>query len=75
AGRGTDIILGGSAEHIAWEELSQKYESRIQVPKAEWDQLVKEIEKREGMDVEADEVTQLGGLHVIGSERHDSRRI
>ncbi|QDT98373.1 preprotein translocase subunit SecA [Gimesia aquarii] len=75
AGRGTDIILGGSAEHIAWDELSQKYESRLQVPKAEWDQLVKEIEKREGMDVEAEEVTQLGGLHVIGSERHDSRRI
>ncbi|MFH1303771.1 MAG: SEC-C metal-binding domain-containing protein, partial [Planctomycetota bacterium] len=75
AGRGTDIILGGSAEHLAWDELSKKYESRLQVPKAEWDQLVKEIEKREGMDVEAEEVTQLGGLHVIGSERHDSRRI
>tara|TARA_R110002111_G_scaffold18931_2_gene46227 strand:+ start:48468 stop:52007 length:3540 start_codon:yes stop_codon:yes gene_type:complete len=75
AGRGTDIILGGSAEHIAWDELSKKYESRLQVPKAEWDQLVKDIEKREGMDIEADEVTQLGGLHVIGSERHDSRRI
>ncbi|WP_299469907.1 preprotein translocase subunit SecA [uncultured Gimesia sp.] len=75
AGRGTDIILGGSAEHLAWDELSKKYESRLQVPKAEWDQLVKEIEKREGMDIEADEVTQLGGLHVIGSERHDSRRI
>ncbi len=75
AGRGTDIILGGSAEHIAWDELSKKYESRLQVPKAEWDQLVKDIEKREGMDIEAEEVTQLGGLHVIGSERHDSRRI
>lgn len=75
AGRGTDIILGGSAEHIAWEELSQKYESRLQVPKTEWDQLVKEIEKREGMDVEAAEVMDVGGLHVIGSERHDSRRI
>ncbi|QDT42034.1 preprotein translocase subunit SecA [Gimesia alba] len=75
AGRGTDIILGGSAEHIAWDELSQKYESRLEVPKAEWDQLVKDIEKREGMDVEAAEVMKLGGLHVIGSERHDSRRI
>ncbi|QDV17066.1 preprotein translocase subunit SecA [Gimesia panareensis] len=75
AGRGTDIILGGSAEHLAWEELSQKYESRIEVPKAEWDAKVKEIEKREGMDVEGEEVMELGGLHVIGSERHDSRRI
>ncbi|WP_339732084.1 preprotein translocase subunit SecA [uncultured Gimesia sp.] len=75
AGRGTDIILGGSAEHIAWDELSQKYESRLDVPKTEWDQLVDDIEKREGMDVEAAEVMKLGGLHVIGSERHDSRRI
>lgn len=75
AGRGTDIILGGSAEHLAWDELSQKYESRLEVPKSEWDQLVKDIEKREGMDVEAKEVMDVGGLHVIGSERHDSRRI
>ncbi|MAT14914.1 MAG: preprotein translocase subunit SecA [Planctomyces sp.] len=75
AGRGTDIILGGNPEYLAWEELSRRYESRLDVPKHEWDSLTQSIEVREGMDKEGDEVAELGGLHVIGSERHDSRRI
>lgn len=75
AGRGTDIILGGNPEHTAWEELKRTYNSRLDVPKAEWDALTKKIAEREGMETEADVVSDLGGLHVIGSERHDSRRI
>ncbi len=75
AGRGTDIILGGNPEHAAWEELKQTYASRLDVTKTEWDELTNRISQREGMDVEGKEVAKLGGLHVIGTERHDSRRI
>ncbi len=75
AGRGTDIVLGGNPEHSAWEELKEKYESRLEVPKSEWDELTDQIAVRDGMKKEAQEVQQLGGLHVVGTERHDSRRI
>ncbi|MFN8706553.1 MAG: preprotein translocase subunit SecA, partial [Planctomyces sp.] len=75
AGRGTDIVLGGNPEHSAWEQLKEKYASRLEVPKFEWDALTKEIAEREGMIAEAKEVSVLGGLHVIGTERHDARRI
>ena len=75
AGRGTDIILGGNPEHAAWEELKTRYASRLDVPKFEWDALTKQIAEREGMVAESRVVTELGGLHVVGTERHDSRRI
>lgn len=75
AGRGTDIILGGNPEHSAWEELKATYHSRLDVPKSEWDALTKRIAEREGMVAESKVVAELGGLHVIGTERHDSRRI
>ena len=75
AGRGTDIILGGNPEHSAWDELKEKYDSRLDVPKSEWDELTDRIAEREGMKAEAEEIQELGGLHVIGTERHDSRRI
>ncbi|RMG42166.1 MAG: preprotein translocase subunit SecA [Planctomycetota bacterium] len=75
AGRGTDIILGGNPEYLAWQELSRKYASRLEVPKAEWDEVTRKIAEREGMVAEGRKVAELGGLHVIGTERHDSRRI
>lgn len=75
AGRGTDIILGGNPEHLAWDELSKKYASKLDVPKSEWDELTKRIREREGMIEDAKKVAELGGLHVVGSERHDARRI
>jgi preprotein translocase subunit SecA len=75
AGRGTDIILGGNPEYLAWDELKQKYASRLDVPKAEWDETTRKIGEREGMAAEGREVASLGGLHVVGTERHDSRRI
>ncbi|MDQ3332630.1 MAG: preprotein translocase subunit SecA, partial [Planctomycetota bacterium] len=75
AGRGTDIILGGNPEYLAWEDLKRKYSSRLDVSKAEWDALTNAIAEREGMAKEGREVAAVGGLHVIGTERHDSRRI
>jgi preprotein translocase subunit SecA len=75
AGRGTDIILGGNPEHVAWEDLRQKYASRLDIPKAEWDEHTGRIAKREGMVEEGRKVAEVGGLHVIGTERHDARRI
>ena len=75
AGRGTDIILGGNPEHTAWEELKEKYPTRLEVPKSEWDELTDKIADQAGMKTEAKEIMDLGGLHVIGTERHDSRRI
>ncbi|MHB8899403.1 MAG: preprotein translocase subunit SecA [Thermoguttaceae bacterium] len=75
AGRGTDIILGGNPEAMAWAQLQEKYPTRLDVPQDEWDTLVKEIEQREGMRTEGRAVAALGGLHIIGSERHEARRI
>jgi len=75
AGRGTDIILGGNPEHAAWEELKTTYRSRLEVPKSEWDELTRKIAEREGMVAESRVVAEKGGLHVVGTERHDSRRI
>ncbi|MFO1022321.1 MAG: preprotein translocase subunit SecA [Planctomycetales bacterium] len=75
AGRGTDIILGGNPEPMAWEELKEKYETRLEVPKHEWDSLTKKIADAEGRAKEGREVATAGGLHVIGSERHEARRI
>ena len=75
AGRGTDIILGGNPEYVAWEELRHTYASRLDIPKQVWDERTAAIAQREGMDVEGREVAELGGLHVIGTERHDARRI
>ena len=75
AGRGTDIILGGNPEAMAWAKLQEKYPSRLEVPQEEWDALVREIEQREQMKPEGRLVAGMGGLHILGSERHEARRI
>ncbi|HVU86365.1 MAG TPA: SEC-C metal-binding domain-containing protein [Pirellulales bacterium] len=75
AGRGTDIILGGNPDTMAWALLQDKYETRLDVPQEEWNKLVQEIEQREKMKAEGAEVKALGGLHIIGTERHEARRI
>ncbi len=75
AGRGTDIILGGNPEAMAWAELKQKYTSRLEVPKAEWNETSDRIATQEGMKEEGRKVAEIGGLHVIGTERHEARRI
>ena len=75
AGRGTDIVLGGNPDTMAWARLQEKYATRLDVPPDEWDALVNEIDTTEGMGQEGASVKQIGGLHVIGTERHDARRI
>lgn len=70
AGRGTDIILGGNAEGLARLMLRDK--------KAEWtDQEFQEALKKaeEICAKERERVVALGGLHIIGTERHEARRI
>ncbi|MDZ7617675.1 MAG: SEC-C metal-binding domain-containing protein, partial [Patescibacteria group bacterium] len=75
AGRGTDIILGGNPEAMAWAQLQDKYPTRLEVPPNEWDALVAEIEQREQMKAQGRKVAGMGGLHIIGTERHEARRI
>jgi preprotein translocase subunit SecA len=74
AGRGTDILLGGNAEAMARDILrKQGKDAEREEFKADWDQTLAEV-KAECL-VEHDEVVNLGGLHIVGTERHDSRRI
>jgi len=75
AGRGTDIILGGNPDTLAWARLQDKYPTRLDVPKEEWDALVREISEREHMKTQGEQVRSMGGLHIIGTERHEARRI
>lgn len=74
AGRGTDIILGGNPETMAWAQLQDKYPTRLDVPREEWDALVHEIDQAEKMKEEGQH-REIGGLYVVGTERHESRRI
>ena len=81
AGRGTDIILGGNPEFMAWADLKREvdadgrplYPTRLEVPKEVWEQAVGKYEPE--MKAEGREVAGVGGLHIIGTERHESRRI
>ena len=75
AGRGTDIILGGNPETMAWAKLQDTYPTRLDVPKEEWESLVGEISEREQMKPQGEQVRQMGGLQIIGTERHEARRI
>jgi len=75
AGRGTDIILGGNPDTLVWAQLQDKYSTRLDVPKEEWDALVTEISDREHMKEEGALVRTMGGLQIIGTERHEARRI
>jgi preprotein translocase subunit SecA len=75
AGRGTDIILGGNPEYMAWARLQHEYPTRLDVPEDVWKKTVEEIESKEKMKEEGRKVAELGGLHIVGTERHDSRRI
>jgi preprotein translocase subunit SecA len=75
AGRGTDIILGGNPENKAWAQLQHTYPTRLDVPRDEWEELVEQIEVSENMKEAGQQIRQIGGLYVIGTERHESRRI
>src|SRR2546423_2160858 len=74
AGRGVDIKLGGNAEHQSHQELvGRGLEPGTPQFDEAWDTLHRRIEK----DVESDRerVIELGGLYILGTERHESRRI
>ena len=75
AGRGTDIVLGGNPDTLAWSRLQNDYPTRLEVPQDIWDNLVREIDEQYSMAEEGEALKELGGLHVIGTERHDARRI
>lgn len=74
AGRGTDILLGGNAEYLAKEELES---NRVTVDTPNYEELKEKAlaRARQITEEEHARVVELGGLHVIGTERHESRRI
>ncbi|WP_062241830.1 preprotein translocase subunit SecA [Brevibacterium epidermidis] len=76
AGRGTDIMLGGNAEFLAVAEMERRgldpAENEDQY-ESEWPEVLKAAEDK--VKEEAEEVVELGGLYVLGTERHESRRI
>jgi preprotein translocase subunit SecA len=73
AGRGVDIVLGGNPEGLAREQLRKEGKDITQVSHEEWDALV----QRMAQDIAADKqkVIEAGGLYVLGTERHEARRI
>ena len=89
AGRGTDILLGGNPEFMATKEMRDKGFSEEEIlyatafnyvddealnkAREEYTALYKK--HKEVTDAEKEEVKALGGLHIIGTERHESRRI
>jgi preprotein translocase subunit SecA len=74
AGRGTDILLGGNPDSMARDLMrKQGKDPDREEFKADWDRTLKEVQA--ACLVEHDEVVALGGLHIVGTERHDSRRI
>ncbi len=76
AGRGTDIQLGGNAEFIADEQLRAKGLSPAETPEeyeAAWDDALAAATAQ--VKAEHDQVAEAGGLYVLGTERHESRRI
>ncbi|MDN5749757.1 MAG: preprotein translocase subunit SecA, partial [Pseudonocardia sp.] len=76
AGRGTDIVLGGNPEFLADLELRRQGLDPVEKREgyeAAWDATVAEMKAQ--VAAEAEEVKVAGGLYVLGTERHDSRRI
>ena len=76
AGRGTDIMLGGNAEFLADLALKQRQLDPVEHAEeyeAAWPETLKALEEQ--VADEHEEVVALGGLYVVGSERHESRRI
>jgi len=89
AGRGTDIMLGGNAEFLAKQEMRKKGYAEDLIAQSTGfndttDELVLEARKayrelyekfKKQTDAEREKVVAVGGLHIIGTERHESRRI
>jgi len=73
AGRGTDILLGGNPEYLAKEILAKKGKTPETATQEEWKEALEEAYRI--TQEEKEKVVQLGGLLIIGTERHESRRI
>ncbi|MBN2317677.1 MAG: preprotein translocase subunit SecA [Acidobacteria bacterium] len=73
AGRGTDILLGGNPEFLTIQTLREKNQDPASVPEEEYDRIFKHWV--EVCSKEHDEVVGMDGLHIIGTERHEARRI
>ncbi|HET6153473.1 MAG TPA: preprotein translocase subunit SecA [Marmoricola sp.] len=76
AGRGTDIMLGGSTEFLADQELRERGLDPVDNAdeyEAAWSATLDKVTAQ--VKAEHDEVKELGGLYVLGTERHESRRI
>jgi preprotein translocase subunit SecA len=73
AGRGTDILLGGNPEFLTLQSLREKNQDPASVAKEDYDHIYKHWE--DVCSKEHDEVVETGGLHILGTERHEARRI
>ena len=73
AGRGTDILLGGNADFLTREFLRKKGINPDLATKEQWDEVYNRIQAE--VQREHEEVIAAGGLHILGTERHESRRI
>ncbi|MCF8587062.1 preprotein translocase subunit SecA [Gordonia liuliyuniae] len=76
AGRGTDVVLGGNPDIIADTRLRKAGLDPVNTPdeyEAAWEEAI--TVAREAATAEADDVREAGGLYVLGTERHESRRI
>jgi preprotein translocase subunit SecA len=73
AGRGTDILLGGNPEYQSKEQLRKKGIDPVTATQEQWEEVFNKIQAEAQNDHE--EVIRQGGLHILGTERHESRRI
>ncbi|MEB3982233.1 preprotein translocase subunit SecA [Mycobacterium sp. 663a-19] len=76
AGRGTDIVLGGNVDFLTDQRLRARGLDPVETPdeyEAAWHEELPKVKEEAG--AEAEEVIEAGGLYVLGTERHESRRI
>jgi preprotein translocase subunit SecA len=73
AGRGTDILLGGNPDFMAREFLKKEEIDPDEAEEQEWSQAFARAKRI--VEEEHEEVVGIGGLHILGTERHESRRI
>jgi preprotein translocase subunit SecA len=73
AGRGTDILLGGNPDFMTREFLKEQEIDPDEATESQWQEEFKKA--RRIVEAEHKEVVSLGGLHILGTERHESRRI
>ncbi|MEW6362533.1 MAG: preprotein translocase subunit SecA [Pyrinomonadaceae bacterium] len=73
AGRGTDILLGGNPEFLAREYLKREEINPDEATPEQYEEALRRA--KAVVEKEHEEVTALGGLHILGTERHESRRI